>query len=53
MQDWVRDTEVPCGAAAHFIEGARNGMNGMAQGYDPHMSDAANLAKRHGKTCPG
>ncbi len=28
-----------------FYQGRTYGMNGMAQGYDPHMLDAANLAK--------
>ncbi len=44
MQELVRDIESRAERRA-FYEGPTYGMNGMAQGYDPHMLDAANLAK--------
>ncbi len=33
-------------------QGRTYGLKGLAEGYDPHMLDAANLAKRQGTTCP-
>ncbi len=40
----MRDTESRAERRA-FDQGRTYGMNGMAEGYDPHMLDAANLAK--------
>ncbi len=40
----VRDIE-SCAERRAFYQGRTYGMNGMTQGYDPHMLDAANLAK--------
>ncbi len=40
----VRDIESRAERRA-FYQGRSYGMNGMAQGYDPNMLDAANLAK--------
>ncbi len=51
-QELVRDIESR-GERRAFYQRRMYGMNDMAQGYDPHMLDAANLAKRHGTTCPG
>ncbi len=44
VQELVRYIESRAERRA-FYEGRKYGMNGMAQGYDPHMLDAANLAK--------
>ncbi len=44
MQELVRDIESRAKRRA-FYQGRTYGMNGIAQGYDPHMLDAANLAK--------
>ncbi len=44
MQELVRDIESRAERRA-FYQGHTFGMNGMAQGYDPHMLDAANLEK--------
>ncbi len=45
MQGLERDIESRAERRA-FYQGPTYGMNGMAQGYDPHMLDAANLAKQ-------
>ncbi len=42
VQELVRDIESRAERRA-FYQGRTYGMNGMAQGYDPHMLDAANL----------
>ncbi len=44
VQELVRDIE-SCAERRAFYQGRTYGMHGMAQGYDPHMFDAANLAK--------
>ncbi len=44
VQESVRDIESRAERGA-FYQGRTYGMNGMAQGYDPHMVDAANVAK--------
>ncbi len=51
-QEFARDIESRAERCA-FYQGRTYGMNGMAQGYDPHMLDAANLAKLSWETCPG
>ncbi len=44
VQGFARDIESRAKRSA-FYQGRAYGMIGMAQGYDPHMLDAANLAK--------
>ncbi len=44
VQELVRNIESRAERRA-FYQGRTCGVNGMAQGYDPHMWDAANLAK--------
>ncbi len=44
VQQLVRDIESRAERRAFYQE-RTYGMNGMAQRYDPHMLDAANLAK--------
>ncbi len=45
VQELVRYIESHAERRA-FYQGRTYGMNGMAQGYDPHMLDAANLAAK-------
>ncbi len=44
MQELVRDIESHAERRAFYQE-RTYGMNGMTQGYDPHMLHAANLSK--------
>ncbi len=50
VQELVRDIE---SSAERRASRAHIRKNGVAQGYDPHMLDAANLAKMSWATCPG